>query len=300
MNFIAFFFIVASAVLHASWNLLAKKSRMSVAFYTVICSTAALVWLHTQLWTPVPLFSMPGKVLLLMAGSVASDVVYCLGLVHAYSRLEMSTAYPMMRSLPLIFTALITSCCGLGKPLTAAALAGMFVVFCGCLLMPMAKISDFRLSNYFNRNILYLIVVAGGTTGYTIFDSQAQRALMEAFANLSKPLISVSYYSSRGIMLSTTLWICTLVTAEGRNCVLQFIRERNPMPVYAGLFASMAYVLVLLAMNYVTNVSFVQVFRQMGLVFAVAAGIFILKERCTFPKILGSLLIVIGLILSVC
>ena len=53
-------------------------------------------------------------------------------------------------------------------------------------------------------------------------------------------------------------------------------------------------------MNYVTNVSFVQAFRQMGLVFAMLAGVFILKERCTLPKVLGCLLIVAGLILSVC
>ena len=300
MNFTAFFFIVVSAVLHASWNLLAKKSRMSLAFYTVICSTAALIWLHTQLWNPVCLGTISWKVLLLMGCSVASDVIYCLGLIRAYRKLEMSTAYPMMRSLPLIFTALITSFAGLGKPLTLIAVAGMFVVFCGCLLMPMAKLSDFRLSNYFNKNILYLIIVAGGTTGYTIFDSQAQKVLMETFSHLSKPVISIGYYSSRGVMLSVTLWICALLSAEDRAAMLRFWKERIWTPVWAGAFASLSYVLVLLAMNYVTNVSFVQAFRQMGLVFAMIAGIVILKERCTLPKILGCLLIVSGLILSVC
>ena len=67
----------------------------------------------------------------------------------------------------------------------------------------------------------------------------------------------------------------------------------------AGIFASLSYVLVLIAMNYVTNVSFVQAFRQMGLVFAMLAGFFILKERCTLPKLIGCALIIAGLILSV-
>lgn len=300
MNIIAFLFIVVSAVLHASWNLLAKKSRMSLAFYTVICSTAATLWLHTQLWAPVPIWKMPWQVFALIACSVASDVIYCKGLVHAYRKLEMSTAYPMMRSLPLVFTALITSFAGFGKPLSALSIVGMFVVFCGCLFMPMAKLSDFRLSNYFNKNILFILVVAFGTTGYTIFDSQGQRALLGAYPELSKPLASISYYSTRGIILSSTLWILTFCSKEDRAIAGNFWRTRDWSPVLAGIFASLSYVLVLVAMNYVTNVSFVQAFRQMGLVFAMLAGIFILKERSTLPKILGCLLIIAGLILTVC
>ena len=262
MNIIAFLFIVVSAVLHASWNLLAKKSRMSLAFYTVICSTAATMWLHTQFWTPVPLWKMPWQVLALIACSVASDVVYCKGLIHAYRKLEMSTAYPMMRSLPLVFTALITSFAGFGRPLSGVSILGMFVVFCGCLLMPKAKLSDFKLSNYFNKNILFIFVVALGTTGYTIFDSQGQRVLLGFFPDLSKPLTSISYYSSRGIILSSTLWICTLLSKEDFAIAKGFWTNRDKSPVLA--------------------------------------GIFILKERSTVPKILGCALIVGGLILSVC
>ena len=60
-----------------------------------------------------------------------------------------------------------------------------------------------------------------------------------------------------------------------------------------------SYGLVLIAMNYVTNVSYVQVFRQLGLLVGVAGGIIILKERCSATKIIGSLLIVTGLIMTV-
>ena len=71
------------------------------------------------------------------------------------------------------------------------------------------------------------------------------------------------------------------------------------MPVLAGLFASMTYVLVLLAMNYVSNVSFVQVFRQIGLIFGVAGGVIFFKESLTLPKLLGMGLIFTGLVISV-
>ena len=64
----------------------------------------------------------------------------------------------------------------------------------------------------------------------------------------------------------------------------------------AGVFISLAYGLVLLAMCHVTNVSFVQAFRQMSLPLGVLAGILFLKESCTAGKIAGTALIVGGLI----
>jgi drug/metabolite transporter (DMT)-like permease len=67
----------------------------------------------------------------------------------------------------------------------------------------------------------------------------------------------------------------------------------------AGCLASISYVLVLISMNFVNNVSYIQVFRQMGLLFAVAAGVFILKERVSWLKIAGLLLIICGLCISV-
>ncbi|MBO7329253.1 MAG: hypothetical protein J6W00_10840, partial [Lentisphaeria bacterium] len=67
----------------------------------------------------------------------------------------------------------------------------------------------------------------------------------------------------------------------------------------AGLFASFTYITVLLAMNYVSNVSYVQVFRQIGLIFGMAGGIIILKEHCSLPKIVGAALILFGLVLTV-
>ena len=52
MTFTAFFLIVFSAVLHASWNLVAKRSSMSLSFYTLIGVAACTIWLHVQFWTP--------------------------------------------------------------------------------------------------------------------------------------------------------------------------------------------------------------------------------------------------------
>lgn len=299
MTLTAFILLLLSVTFHASWNLLAKKSVMSIACYTIICLTSALCWMHMQFWTPVNVFALPGKYYLLMMCSIASDVLYCLGLVRAYRTMEMSTAYPMMRSLPLLLTAAVTTIFGLGKPLTPMALLGMAVVFVGCLLMPLADFKSFRWQSYVNVHLLFILLVACGTTGYTVFDNQAQAILRSAVCNVSKPLLSLTYYSSRGILLSITLLTILFSCKRERENLRNFIRERNFNPVLAGLFATCAYSLVLIAMNYVSNVSYVQVFRQLGLLVGVAGGIIILKERCSAPKITGSLLIVSGLVMTV-
>ena len=61
----------------------------------------------------------------------------------------------------------------------------------------------------------------------------------------------------------------------------------------------MTYILVLLAMNYVSNVSYVQGLRQLGLVIGMPEGVLILKERCTLTRVVGITLIVSGLVLTV-
>ena len=299
MSFFAFLLIVFSAVLHASWNLLAKRATMSVAFYTAICITAMSCWLHVQFWTPLAMWSLPGIFYLYLFCSVASDVLYCTGLVRAYRTMEMSTAYPMMRALPLLLTAALTMVLGWGKALNIYAMIGMAVVFAGCLTMPMQNFRDFKLKNYLSSRMLFILVVACGTTGYTIFDSQAMSVLRGVYAEASKAVISISYYSTRGVCLSSTLFMLTMLMPEERKRLGTFFREHSWMPLAAGVFASLTYASVLLAMNYVDNVSYVQVFRQLGLIFGLLGGVLVLKEKCSAPKITGTLLIITGLILTV-
>lgn len=299
MSWIAFLLIITSAALHASWNIIAKKNQMDPAFYALICTTSMLTWLHVQFWTPVKYFDLPWQFWMFLAASIASDVLYCFTLARAYRKLEMSVAYPMMRSLPILFTVLLTALLGWGAELSVICVLGFVLVFTGCLLMPMKKFSNLSILNYLNKNFLTVILVALGTTGYTLFDSQAIAVLRTYCENIAKPTASLSYYSIRGITLTSTCWMICLLTQTNRQALINYIRQRFMAPVYAGFFASLAYALVLISMNYVTNVSYVQVFRQIGMLFGVGAGIIILKERFTYTKIAGVLLIVGGLIMTV-
>ena len=307
MTLLPFLLIVASAGLHATWNMIAKKERMTIGFYAILGSIGAIWSSWVRFVTPIHFFAMPGKFYLTLAGMLAGEMLYGFGLVFAYRKLDMSSAYPMMRSLPLVFIAALTIAFHIGDPLTPCAMAGMAVVFVGCLLMPLRRFSDFKLRNYLNRGILFIIMVACGTTLYTIFDKLSQNVMKEAygklmeesFRDLAKPMLSLTYYSFRAVTLSIVLWVVALSIPSTRAEVVDMWRRRSWMPVLAGLCSSLTYVLVLMSMNFVSNVSYVQAFRQLGLPIGMLEGIFILKERGAVPKFVGIVLILGGLALSV-
>ncbi len=298
MTPLAFFLIVASAGLHATWNMIAKKERMTIGFYAILGSIGAIWSSFVRFVTPIHFFSMPANFYLTLTGMLAGEMFYGFGLVLAYRTLDMSSAYPMMRSLPLLFIAGLTMLFGIGETLTPCAMVGMAVVFVGCLMMPLKQFSDFKPKNYLNRGMLFIITVACGTTLYTIFDKLSQNVMREAFPEVSKPLLSMTYYSFRATTLSIVLWIVALSFPTTRAEVADMWRRRSWMPVLAGLCSSLTYLLVLMSMNFVSNVSYVQAFRQLGLPIGMLEGFFILKERCTAPKIAGIILILGGLALS--
>ena len=303
MTPLAFFLILASAVLHATWNMMAKKTGASLAFYATL-GTVGLLWSSVvRHFSPLGFLSQPPAFHGWLCGMLVGELCYAYGIKLAYRTLDMSTAYPMMRSIPLLLLAGITSAFGFGKPLGWHALVGMAMVFAGCLVIPMRDFSDFRLSRYVDRSFGYVLLVALGTTVYTLCDSQAQRVMIGAAdaagIAVPKPLLSLTYYSFRAATLVTVLWIVVLCGRETRAEAAALRQHGLGLALLAGLCSSLTYGLVLIAMNFVTNVSFVQAFRQIGLLFGLLEGVFFLHERCTAPKVAGIVLILSGLVLSV-
>jgi uncharacterized membrane protein len=95
--------------------------------------------------------------------------------------------------------------------------------------------------------------------------------------------------------LGTLLLVCCNKTE--RREFGRLLKNRSLSPILTGICSSAAYVLILLAMNFVSNVSYIQAFRQLSLPLGVLAGILILKESHSIPKLLGTLIILAGLII---
>jgi len=298
----AAFLVMLSAALHATWNMIVKKSHTGLVIYAVLCTVGAVWTFPVRFFTPISFFSQPPAFYGWIALMLLSEFSYAYGLLSSYRRLDMSVAYPVMRSLPILMLAGLTSAFGFGKPLAPLAVAGMCIAFAGCLVLPFSRFSEFRLSRYFDKSFAFVFLVAIGTTGYTLCDSQAQKTMVDAAhaagVEASKAIISVTYYSFRSLPLALSMWAAVLCGRTTRAEASALIKSRSWTPLLAGCCSSMTYILVLCAMHFVTNVAYVQAFRQIGLLFGLAEAVFILKERCTAPKLIGTVLILTGLALT--
>lgn len=291
----AFLLVFVSVFLHAGWNFLSKKTRPSLAFYSLASLTAAALWLPWLLVFRVDLAALPGRFWLLWALSVGAEFTYFSGLAGAYRRGDISLVYPLARALPVLLTALITSLFGLGAELSGMALFGMAVLFFGCLLMPLPSWRGIRLRDYRSRALFYILLAAAGTTAYTILDSSAI-AIVIVDGGKGRLAGSIAYLAllESGIAVSM---LAAILFRPRERAEFRRLFLKSAAPHLSGVFASLAYVLILLAMGLVSNVSYIQAFRQLSLPLGVLAGVFLLREKPGAPRIAGIALVLAGLLL---
>ena len=261
-------------------------------------ATAALIWFGFFLHSGIPCSALPGRFWRILAFSWFGEMLYCIGLAYGYRRGDISLVYPLGRSLPVLLTAAVTISFGLGKTPDAFALGGMALISIGCLFLPLKSFREFHWKTYCTPLLFFVLLIAAGVTVYTIFDSEAAKILKELPDNHDSRLVTSLFYLflvESGLAAVLGLFV---LTQKQERAEFKRLFLKTPWPHITGVFSSSAYALILLAMPLVTNVSYIQAFRQMSLPLGVLAGVFILKEACGQVKLFGIILIVIGLIAS--
>ena len=296
MNLYAFLLILLSVFFHAGWNFLSKAHRPSAAFYLVLNSIPMVLLLPTLFFVHLDWAALGWKFWLAFAGSWVAEEAYAIGLFRAYRRQDISVAYPLVRALPVLMVAAVTAIFRLGAEPGVLAWIGFVIVAAGCVILPQKQLSiaDFR--GFLKAVSGPILLAAIGTTGYTVLDSIATKA-MQAHSASGKVLTLCVFFWMMQTAITAGL---AVIVATSRGERLEVLRNlRSPWAALSGIFSALAYLLVLAAMGMVTNVSFLQAFRQMSLPLGVAAGVVFLHERPTPAKLVGITLIVAGLILTV-
>lgn len=297
MGIDAILLVLISVSMHATWNFLSKKSTSSAAFFCISSFTAAICWSWAIPVCGIPLESLQPKGLALWGCSLLFETIYFFGLFNAYSRVDMSLAYPVARALPVLLVAGVTAILYPGRYPNSYGMIGLLIVCCGCLLMPLKKFSDFSLKNYFNKSMLFIVIAALGTTGYTINDSELVKICASSAGH--SPLTAaylLSFVINFG--LGCTMALFVISRKKERENFKHLISSPKTViyPAMAGILSSLAYLLILLAMPRTPQLSFLQAFRQMSLPIGLMLGIFILKEPAYRPKLAGCAMIVTGLV----
>ena len=298
MTLTAIFLILISAVVHVGWNLLGKRDHPTAAFLLVantlgfLCLTPALIVFGDAL------AFFPSRVWWLLVATGFFQALYYASLAGAYRVGDMSVAYPLARSIPVVLVAVASLLLGKRADVSTPALLGIVLVVAGGILLPLRCFGDVHLSDYRQHATMLALLAAVGTMGYSLIDDYALRLLRDAPGLPVSPVAATMLFSFfEGVSSSAWLGAWLVVQSRGRAEVRDVARAYLGRAWLAGFFIYFGYTLVLVAMGFVDNVSYVVAFRQISIPLGALVGVVILKEPRYRPKFVGVLIMFAGLVL---
>lgn len=299
MTILAFTLVTISAFTHAFWNFLSKSKNPQAAFF-LMATVASAVLLSPLLFIfRAGLSVIPPAVWGLIAATGAVQAVYYIFLAAAYRTGDLSHAYPLARSLPVVFVALVSVLLGRGGQIAPLAYLGFAFVTAGCILLPQPRFSDLHPRHYRHRWVLFALLAAACITGYTLLDDQSLRMLRSLPGTPLSPFgWALLFGELEAVSIAVFMSAFLLSWGPERRVLLQARGPEWRTAALMGTIILLTYGLVLTSMAYVSNVSYVSAFRQLSIPIGAALGIVFRKESAAPPKLAGIGLVVTGLILA--
>ena len=265
MNAAALSLVLTAAVLHAIWNLFAKKAGGGLTFVYLIGLINVVLYIpvvaiYVAWWHPVLSWPMVAWI----AGSGVLKTGYGLFLQRGYRTGDFSLIYPLARGTgPLLST--LAAILFLGERPSLIALAGGLVIIAGILVL-----TDGTKLWREDRRHLRTAARAGVTAGvfiaaYTIWDRHGVAGLAIA------PVI---YDAGTSL---TTVCLLTPFALRRQDELARHWREHRLHAAGVSVFSSLAYILVLTALRF-TPVSYIAPAREVSIVIGAFLGSRVLKE----------------------
>jgi drug/metabolite transporter (DMT)-like permease len=296
MSSVVILLVGISAGVHALWNLAGKRRNPSAAYFLMAALFASLITLPVIGAYRGALERIPLVVWGLLLGTGLCQAGYYIGLAGAYQRGELSVAYPLVRAMPVLLIALISL--GLGKPFSLFGVLGILAVAGGCLLVPLPSFQTFNRQTYLNSGTGLALLAALGTTGYTLIDNQALAILRDLPNSGLTPTSSTLLFLALENLLTALLLGSYVSLVPGARRQLQTTwRADWASAAGMGLLITGAYGLVLGAMAFAENVSYIAAFRQISIPLGAGLGFMVQKEPATLPRLVGIGILTGGLVL---
>lgn len=297
MTSIAIILLVISAVFHAGWNLLGKSRNPSSSFFLIANSFGALLltpilFLNTKLIATIP---VPVWGWIILTGFANS--LYYISLAAAYRKADLSIVYPLARSYPVLVVLAVSLLLGKRDQVSAMCITGIVVLVAGCFFLPKKNFHEFNWRDYTHIGALLAFCAALGSAGYSLCDDEALRVLRSQWTTVNKAHISLVYGTLEA--WSSTL-ILALIVFMFPSQIAEFkidIKTQKAKALLMGIGIYAAYLLVLAAMCFAKNISYVVAFRLLGIPLGAILGVIALKEPKDAPKFIGIALMFIGLVL---
>ncbi len=298
MTLTAVVLILISACTHVGWNLVGKRNHPSAAFF-VLASGLGLLWLAPSLLLfgrALPHFPLQVWGWLIATGFF--QALYYGALAGAYRTGDMSIAYPLARSTPVVLVTVFNLLLGRSGQVGVLALGGILLIVLGGLLLPLRRLSDVNRTTYLQPSTLLALLAALGTTGYSLIDDHALRVLRAA-PGLPVDGAAATVLFAFWEAVTSCLWLAlfVLASARGRADLGRAWQTQRRPAALAGFGIYFTYTLVLVAMGFVRNVSYVVAFRQLSIPLGALVGVWVLQEPKYTLKWAGVGIMFAGLVL---
>ncbi|MGB2131396.1 MAG: EamA family transporter, partial [Marinobacterium sp.] len=178
--------ILVSALMHAGWNLIGKRTAQTVRFYAWAMGLGMLVFSPLLLLTWTDIGRLPADFWYLLLASGLCQTLYMTGLAKAYGRGNLNIVYPLARALPVLIVPLVVFLSYGKSQLMTQDLVGMALIMLGSLALPLSRWRDWHWRDYSTPAIRWVLLAACATAGYSVLDSAAIQLMkqqgMSAFA----------------------------------------------------------------------------------------------------------------------
>lgn len=279
---LAMLLVITSGLLHAIWNLFAKKSLDKTAFLWWLQLVAVLVYIPAAL-TAIYQQHVPLHGYLLLFVTAIIHGLYVMLLAKTYTLGDLSHVYPFMRGMSPLMVPMIGVIL-LGEHLPVLGWLGVFAILSGIW-----SLSGWnrRLGNPWtprrnsNHAIRWAFCVGIAVTCYTAFDKVALHYI---------PAATLTDACNFGNLLALTWW-----ALKSGGLKREWHINWKPI-IIGGIISPGGYLLFLIALHFLP-VAQLAPMREIGTVFGTILGITVLKEQQGRRRVGASILIAAGVMI---
>ena len=278
MHALAFTLVFCGAVVHALWNIIAKRGSGGPLFVWAYSTASALIYLPVAIWAVLTTTSAWTP--LGMAAVVTSGVLhlgYALALQGGYGKADLSIGYPLARGTGPTLS-VIGAIVLLGEPCTVPIVIGTAVVVIGVFTVGVIGHGP---GGPISSGIKWGVLTGFFIAGYTLNDSAAVRLLGVS------PII-IDYFGNfvRVVLL-------TPVAVRNRHSLVEQWRKSAKSILGVAMLIPIPYLLALYAMT-LTSVSAIAPARELSMMVGVLFSRFLLDEPNVATRFLGAGMIAVG------
>lgn len=278
--------VVLAGLIHAFWNIVAKRAGGDARFAAFTGFVLMVFWAPLGLWLGWRQVPSWGAVeWALIVGSGLLHLVYYLTLLRGYRQADLTVVYPLARgSGPLLSSLVAITVLGeppsaLGGLGIAGVVAGVFLIAGGPGLLRAAH--DPAQRQRVHTGLRYGLLTGVFIASYTVVDGYAVKVL------LMSPVL-IDYFGN----FVRTAFVLPAVLRD-RSTAVRLWRQQWRHALAVGILSPLSYVLVLYAMQE-APLSHVAPAREVSMLFAALIGGQLLGEGDRTLRLAGAALIAAG------